>query len=147
MASIHANLLDRKKALCIRKEFNSHRIGLGRRTVEKTTIGLNGKKSNFARAAHFFSTLFFGHFFTVQKLLRYTWSRSFLPLIFTLHWWPLAFLICHRRYKIFMLFFQQKMSSLFFFFLLLKISAALVLVKLRRPAAYFLLLYIPNLWT
>ena len=116
----------------------------------------NGRKNNnrskrqkkqLCTCSTFSQHTFFGHFFTVQKLLRYTWSRSFLPLIFTLHWWPLAFLICHRRYKIFMLFFQQKMSSLFFFFLLLKISAALVLVKLRRPAAYFLLLYIPNLWT
>ena len=33
---------------------------------------------------------------------------------FHLVWWPLAFLISHRRYKIFMLFFQRNWSPLFF---------------------------------
>ena len=60
------------------------------------------------------------------------------------------FSFCHRRYKIFMLFFQQKNVS-FVFYLSLQISVALFLVELRWPAAYFLffsvflLLYIPNL--
>ena len=39
----------------------------------------------------------------VVRVLVYIFS---LPLIFTLHWWPLAYpTYCHRRYKIFMLFF------------------------------------------
>ena len=62
------------------------------------------------------------------------------------------FSFCHRRYKIFMLFFQQKNIS-FVFYLSLQISVAFFLVKLRWSAAYFLffsvflLLYFPNLWT
>ena len=75
----------------------------------KTTIGLIGKKSNFARAAHFFCTFLcrcFARLLTTlnfQKLLSYTFYGGnvervlvhflSLPLIFTLHWWPLAFLI------------------------------------------------------
>ena len=38
-----------------------------------------------------------------------------LPLIFTLHWWPLGFLILYRRYKIFILFFQHENFSPLFF--------------------------------
>ena len=30
VASIYANLLEKKESVCIRKEFNSHRTGLGR---------------------------------------------------------------------------------------------------------------------
>ena len=75
----------------------------------KTAIGLVSKKSNFARVAHFFCTFICLCF---ARLQRET-SRNFLvtrfmergnvvraivhffslPLIFTLHWWPLAFLI------------------------------------------------------
>ena len=78
--------------------------GEGNENGEKTTIGLISKKSNLARAAHFFV-----HFFAVVlhdchvKLLSYTFYRGnvvlvlvhyfSLPLIFSLHWWPLAFLI------------------------------------------------------
>ena len=42
--------------------------------------------------------------------MSYVFSYTFfsLPLIFTLPWCLLAFLVCHRRYKIFMLFFQKK---------------------------------------
>ena len=101
-----------------------------RRTVKNSNRS-NLQKSNFARAAHFFCTFLCRCF---ARLLRET-SRNFLvthfmeemshvfsvtffslPLIFTLHWWPLAsFSFCPRRYKIFMLFFQQKkMSPLFF---------------------------------
>ena len=73
-----------------------------------------------------------------------------LPLIFTLHWWPRAFLIfslplqnCHVVLP------TQKMSSLLF----ISVSVALFLVELHWPVAYvrffsvFLLLYFPNLWT
>ena len=75
----------------------------------KTAIGLVSKKSNFARVAHIFCTFICLCF---ARLQRET-SRNFLvtrfmergnvvraivhffslPLIFTLHWWPLAFLI------------------------------------------------------
>ena len=70
----------------------------------KTTIGLISKKGTFARAAHFFV-----HFFAVvlhefngklpetflwRKCRTCSCSLFFsLPLIFSLHWWPLAFLI------------------------------------------------------
>ena len=73
----------------------------------KTTIGLVSKKSNFARAAHFFLYISLPLFCTTttwnfQKLLSYTFHGGnvvrvlvhfffSLPLIFTLHWWPLAF--------------------------------------------------------
>ena len=74
----------------------------------KTTLGLIGKKSNFARAAHFFCTFLCLCFARLQREtsrnflvtrfmeeMSYVFSFTFfsLPLIFTLHWWPLAFLI------------------------------------------------------
>ena len=51
---------------------------------------------------HSFSPCIVGRFFS-------------LPLIFSLHCWPLAFSFCHHRYKIFILFFQQKKVSFVFF--------------------------------
>ena len=76
-----------------------------------------------------------------------------LLLIFTLHWWPLAFLILSPPlHKIFMLFFQQKNVSFGFSSLTLS-PCRPFLVELCWPAAHFLfssvflLLYIPNLWT
>ena len=93
----------------------------------KTTVGLISKKSNFARVAHFFVHFFAVvlHDYNFQKRFSYTFLGGnvvlvlvhffSLTLIFTLHWWPLSFLIFpHRRYKIFMLFFQQKKMSPFF---------------------------------
>ena len=74
----------------------------------KTTIGPISKKSNYSRAAHFFCTFSLPLNCTtttwnLQKLLSYTFygGKSYvfsftfflLPLIFTLYWWPLAFLI------------------------------------------------------
>ena len=60
----------------------------------------------FARAAHYFCTFLcrcFARLQRDQKLLSYTFYGGnvvrvpvhffSLPLIFTLHWWPLAFLI------------------------------------------------------
>ena len=122
-------------------------------------------KSNFARAAQFFCR-FLCRCFSRLKLLSYTFNgenvdrvlvRLFsLPLIFTLHLigGQEHFLFCHRRHKIFMLFFQQKNVS-FFFYLWLSISVVLFVVELRWSAAdryflffsVFLLLYIPNLCT
>ena len=66
----------------------------------KTTIGLISKKATL-HVQHTFFLHFFANVCTTatwnfQKLLSYTFfSFPFfsLPLIFTLHWWPLAFLI------------------------------------------------------
>ena len=82
-------------------------------------------KSNFARAAQFFCR-FLCPCFSRLKLLSYTFNGEnvdrvlvhlfSLPLIFTLHLigGQEHFLFCHRRHKIFMLFFQQKNVSFFF---------------------------------
>ena len=53
----------------------------------------------------------------VWVLAHFFLSHGKLPLNFTLHWWPLAFLIFSpvRRYKIFMLFFQQQKKCLLCF--------------------------------
>ena len=72
----------------------------------KTAIGLISKKNNFARAAHFFVHFFavvlhdynaklpenFFYGGNVVRVLVHFFFFS-LPLIFSLHWWPLAFLI------------------------------------------------------
>ena len=73
-----------------------------------TTIGLISKKATFARAAHFFCTFLCRCFVRIQREtsrdflvtlfleeMSYVFSFTFfsLPLIFTLHWWPLAFLM------------------------------------------------------
>ena len=75
-----------------------------------------------------------------------------LPLIFSLHWWPVAFLILSPPLQNFHVVLPTKNVS-FVFYLSIKISVALFLVEFRWPAAYslflsvFLFLYIPNLWT
>ena len=96
------------------------------RERRKTTTSLISKKSNFARATHFFCTFLCGCFarllttLNFQKLLSYTFNggnvervlvhfflhcpRSFSPCIGDRY----HFLFCHHCYKIFMLFFQQK---------------------------------------
>ena len=96
------------------------------RERRKTTTSLISKKSNFARAAHFFCTFLCGCFarllttLNFHKLLSYTFNggnveRVLVP--FYLHC-PCSFspcigdryhfLFCHHCYKMFMLFFQQK---------------------------------------
>ena len=131
----------------------------------KTTVGLISKKSNFARGAHFFvhffsvvlheynekfpetSYTFYGG--NVVRVLVYIFS---LPLIFTFHWWPLAFPILSTPLQNFHVVLPTK-KCLLCFYLSLYASVALFLVDLRWPAGYFLffsvflLLYIPNLWT
>ena len=135
----------------------------------KTTIGLNSKKKKQQQLSTC-STLFF-FFFSfpcrcLARLQRKTSRNRFfmggnvvsvivhffsLPLIFTLHRWPLAFLILSSLLQNFHIGFQQKMSP--FFYLSLQISVALFLVEFCWPVAYslffsvFLLLYVPNLWT
>ena len=102
--------------------------GKRRRTVKNNNRS-NQQKSNFARAAHFFFLHFFAvvlHDYNVKLpeasqlhvLCRgFFWSLFFsLPLIFTLHWWPLAFLILLPPLQNnFMLFFQQNVSFNLFF--------------------------------
>ena len=95
----------------------------------KTTIGLISK-SNFARAAHFFCTFLCRCFARLQREtsrnflvtrfmeeMSYVFSFTFfsLPLIFTLHWWPLAFLILSPPLQNFHVVLPtKKMSPLFF---------------------------------
>ena len=96
-----------------------------------------------------------------QKLLSYTfhgWNVVSVPVhffslphIFTLLWWPLAFLILLTPLQNFHVVLPTKKCLLFFLSLL--IYVALFLVELGWPAAYFLFfsvfpfLHIPNLWT
>ena len=85
--------------------------------------------------------------------MSYVFSLTFfsLPLIFTLHWWPLAFLIFSPQLQNCHVVLVTK-KYLLCFFLSLQISVALFLVELRWHAAYFLffsvflLLYFPIFW-
>ena len=96
----------------------------------KTTIGLNSKKknnnNNFPHAAHFFfffislplsctttTQNFQKPFFYGGNVVRVIVHFFSLPLIFTLHWWPLAFLILSSLLQNFHIGFQQKMSPFF----------------------------------
>ena len=132
----------------------------------KTTIGLISKKATFwfCTCSTLFLYISLSLFcatttWNFRKLLSYTFFGGdvvgvlvqfffSLPLIFTLHWWPLAFLVLSPPLQSFKLIFQQKNVSFVFF-----LSLALFLVELRFPAAYFLffsvflLFYIPNFWT
>ena len=97
----------------------------------KTTIGLNSQKKQQQQQLSTCSTLFF--FFISLPLSCTTTTQNFqkpffyggnvvrvivhffsLPLIFTLHWWPLAFLILSPPLQNFHVGFQQQMSPLFF---------------------------------
>ena len=133
----------------------------------KTTIGLNSQKKTTTTTFHKQHTFFFFHFLPLScttttqnfqkpffyggNVVRVIIHFFSLPLIFTLHWWPLAFLILSSLLQNFHIGFQQKMSP--FFYLSLQISVALFLVEFCWPVAYslffsvFLLLYVPNLWT
>ena len=95
----------------------------------KTTIGLNSQKKQQQQLSTC-STFFF--FFISLPLSCTTTTQNFqkpffyggnvvrvivhffsLPLIFTLHWWPLAFLILSSLLQNFHIGFQQKMSPFF----------------------------------
>ena len=129
----------------------------------------NQQKNNFALAAHFFCTFLCRCFAWLQREtsrnflvtcfmeeMSYVFSFTFfsLLLIFTLHWWPLAFLILSLPLQNFHVVLPVKNVS-FVFYPSLKTfsSVTLFLLELRWPAAYFLffsvflLLYIPNLRT
>ena len=99
------------------------------RTV-KNNIRSNWQKRNFTCAAHFFVHFcaFVLHDYNVKlletSLLHVFWrkcqtsvSLTFfsLPLIFTLHWWQLAFLILSPPLQSFHVVLPKKMAPLFFF--------------------------------
>ena len=94
----------------------------------KTTRSLIIKKSNFARAAQFFCTFLCRCFARLQREtsrnflvtrfmeeMSYVFSFTFfsLPLIFTLHWWPLAFLILSPPLQNFLVVLPTKNTSFF----------------------------------
>ena len=96
--------------------------GMQRRRTVKNNNRSNQQKSNFARAAHFFCTFLCRCFARLQRETsrNFLVTRFFRSLFF--HYRSFSpcigdrqhFSFCHRRYKIFMLFFQKKMSPLFF---------------------------------
>ena len=96
----------------------------------KTTIGLNSQKKQQQQLST--CSTFFFFFFISLPLSCTTTTQNFqkpffyggnvvrvivhffsLPLIFTLHWWPLAFLILSSLLQNFHIGFQQKMSPFF----------------------------------
>ena len=103
--------------------------GKRRRTVKNNNRS-NQQKRNFACAAHFFCTFLCRCFARLQREtsrnflvtrfmeeMSYVFSFTFfsLPLIFTLHWWPLAFLILSPPLQNFHVVLPtKKMSPLFF---------------------------------
>ena len=107
----------------------------------KTTIGLiSKKKSNFPRAAVFFGISLCRCFSRLQcetyrKLLvtrvmeemSYVFSFTFfsLPLIFTLHWWPQAFLVLSPPLQNFHVVLPIKTNVSFVFFLSLALDLRL----------------------
>ena len=115
----------------------------------KTTIGLISK-SNFSCEAHFLCTFLCRFFAQVQRET----SRNFLVTRFMeemSYVYPFTFFhcrsfspyiggrqhfsFCHRRYKIFTLFFQQKYVSFVFYLSLSPFFS----FELRWPAAHFLI--------
>ena len=133
----------------------------------KTTIGLISKKAtlhvqhsflypslplfcttttwNFQR---FLSYTFFGG--NVIRLLVHFFS---LPLIFTLHWWPLTFLLLSPPLQTFHVVLPTKNCLLYFFCISCSrsLSPFFSLSFADLPPTFsfsvFLLLYIPYLWT
>ena len=71
--------------------------------------------------------------------MSYVFSFTFfsLPLIFTLHWWPLAFPFVTAATN-FHVGLPTKKCVLCFLSLALDLAVALFLVELRWPATYFL---------
>ena len=93
----------------------------------KTTIGLIGKKATLHAQhtcfLHFFTVVLHDYNVKLPEVTRFSEEMSYmfsftsfsLSLIFTLGGRYL-FPFCHRRYKMFMLFFQPKNVSFVFFF-------------------------------
>ena len=95
----------------------------------KATIGLIGKKSNFARATHLFCAFLYRCFARLQceTSTSYTFFGGNVVHVLVHFFFTAAhfhiggrylFPFCHHRYNIFMLFFQPKNISFFFFFLI-----------------------------
>ena len=133
-----------------------------RRTVENNKRS-NQQKSNFASAAHFFCSFLCRCFARVQRetsrnffmeKMSYVLSFTFfsLSLIFSLHWWPLSFLILSPPLQNFHVGLPtKKMSRLCFISRSRSLSPFFSLSFDGLPLclffSVFLLLYIPNLWT
>ena len=142
----------------------------GNENGEKTTIGLISKKATL----HVQHTLFL-HFFAVvlqdynvklpeTSQLHVFWRTCrirvlvhffSLPLIFTLHWWPLAFLMLLPPLQNFHVVLLTKKCLLCLFVCLFFISRSkslspflsLTFADLPPTFSFFLFLHIPNLWT
>ena len=106
--------------------------GMQRPRTVKNNSRFNQQKSHFARAAHFFCTFLCRYFARLQREtsrnflvtrfmeeMSYVFSFTFfsLPLIFTLHWWPLAFLILSPPLQNFHVVLPTKICLLCFFYL------------------------------
>ena len=130
----------------------------------KTTIGLISKKATLHVQHTFFCTFpcrcftrlqreTSGNFFMEE--MSYVFSFTFypLPLIFSLHWWPLAFLILPPPLQNFHVVLPtKKMSPLFFISHSRSLSPLFSLSFAGMPPtlsffSFFLLFYFPNLWT
>ena len=118
---------------------------------EKTTIGLISKKGTlhvqhtffvpfFAVVLHDCNVNFLPETFLWRKCRTCSRSLFSLPLIFSLHWWPLAFLILSPPLQNFHVVLPTKKCVSFVFYLSLQISVALSLVEFRWPDAFSLFL-------
>ena len=118
----------------------------------KTAIGLISKKATLHAQHTFFLYIYLPLFCTTttwnfRKLLSYRFYGGkvvlvlvhffSLPLIFTLHLWPLAFLILSALLQNFFVVLSTKKCLLCFFFSTLDLCRPFFLVELRSPAAYF----------
>ena len=101
----------------------------GNEKGEKKNNGLISKKATFARAANFFCTFLCRCFARIQREtsrnflvtlfleeMSYVFSFTFFhcPLIFTLHWWPLALLMLSPPLQNFHVVLPKKNVSFFF---------------------------------
>ena len=129
----------------------------------KTTIGLISKKATshvqLTFFVHFFAVVF--HDYNVKLPKTFLWrkcrtcSRSLffsLPLIFVLHWWPLAFLIFSLLLQNFHIVLPTKKFLLCFLSLALDLCRPFsrwvsLACRFFSFFSVFLLLYIPNVWT
>ena len=113
----------------ITKLCNAKRQRQRRRTVKNNNRS-NQQKSNFPRAAHIFCTFLCRRFarlqretsrnFVVTRFLEemqnvFSFTFFSLPLLFTLHWWPVAFLLFSPPLQNFHFVLPTKNASSFFF--------------------------------
>ena len=117
----------------------------------KTTIGLISKNATLHVQHPFFSISLLLFCTTTtwnfQELLSYTFFRSLffsLSLIFTLHWWPLAFLILSPPLQNFHVFLPTKkcLLCLFVCFLSLALDLSLPFVRWASLACLLLSLFL-----